>query len=110
MGTLVGPRGAGTLEQATGWSLKPEGLCRDDLCVIVPDDGRDDPVALWQRVGWPVVTSGDDAYLGEGAAMRADALLGTVAPDFTLRDIDGVEHSLSDHRGTKVLIASWAPW
>ena len=54
--TIVGPNGVGTLEQATGWALKPEGLCRDDVCVIVPDDVRGDPVALWNRVGWPVVS------------------------------------------------------
>lgn len=110
MGTLVGPKGAGTLEQATGWSLKPEGLCRDDVCVLVPDDVRDDPAALWDRLGWPVVSSGDDVYLGEAATARADALAGTITPDFTLRDLNGVEHSLSDHRGKKVFLASWAPW
>jgi hypothetical protein len=107
---LVGPRGAGTLEEATGWSLKAEGLCRDDVCVLVPDDVRGDPVALWERLGWPVTSSGGDTYLGESASTRADVLAGTIAPDFTLRDLDGVEHSLSDHLGTKVLIASWAPW
>lgn len=107
---LVGPNGSGTLEQATGWILKPEGLCRDDLCVLVPDDVRGDPVALWNRVGWPVVSSGDDVYLGEGASARADALTGSIAPDFTLQDINGVEHSLSDYRGKKVFISSWAPW
>ena len=110
MATLVGPNGVGSLTEATGWTLKPEGLCRDDVCVLVPDDVRDDPIALWTRLGWPVVSSGDDVYLGEGASTRADALAGTVAPNFTLKDIDGVEHSLSDHRGKKVLISSWAPW
>ena len=107
---LVGPKGTGSLEAATGWTLKPEGLCRDEVCVLVPDDVGGDPVALWERLGWPVVSSGDDVFLGEGASIRADALAGTIAPDFTLRDLDGIEHSLSDHRGSKVLIASWAPW
>ena len=110
MPTLVGPSGSGTLEQATGWTLKPEGLCRDDLCVLVPDDVRGDPVALWNRIGWPVVSSGDDVYLGEGASTRADALAGETAPDFTLRDLAGKEHSLSDQRGKKVFVSSWAPW
>ena len=108
--TLVGPAGTGTLEEATGWTLKPEGLCRDDLCVLVPDNVRGDPVALWRRLEWPVVTSGDDTYLGEAASTRADALAGTIAPDFTLKDINGVEHTLSDYRGKKVFISSWAPW
>ncbi|MEN3272868.1 MAG: hypothetical protein V7636_1629 [Actinomycetota bacterium] len=110
MGVFVGPKGAGSLEEATGWAMKPEGLCRDDICVLVPDDVRGDPVALWDRLGWPAVSSGEDAYLGEAATARADALVGTIAPDFTLRDLNGVEHSLSDHRGKKVFVASWAPW
>ncbi len=28
---------AAALESALGWTLKPEGLCKDDTCVIVPD-------------------------------------------------------------------------
>jgi peroxiredoxin len=32
------------------------------------------------------------------------------APDFTLPDIDGKQHSLSDYRGKKVLLLSWASW
>jgi len=109
-GVLVGPNGAGSLEEATGWELKPEGLCREDVCVLVPDEVRGDPVALWERLGWPVVRAGDDVYLGESAGTRAEALAGAVAPDFTLEDLSGTMHSLSDHRGKKVLIVSWAPW
>ena len=124
MPTLVTPRGAhpvddlklepGVLEQATGWKLEPEGLCRGDVCLLVPDelrgDGRVDAVALWRRLGWPVLESGDATYLGEDASTKADAMAGDVAPDFTLSDLAGMEHSLSDHRGKKVLISSWAPW
>jgi hypothetical protein len=108
--TIVGSHGAGTLEQATGWALKPEGLCRDETCVIVPTDTPSEPAAVWSRLGWPVAQSGADAYLGEPASARADALASTLAPDFTLRDLDGREHSLSDHRGKKVFVVSWAPY
>ena len=33
-----------------------------------------------------------------------------IAPDFTLTDIDGVEFSLSDHRGRVVLLDFFATW
>ena len=107
--TIVGSHGAGTLEEATGWILQPEGLCRDETCVVVPADVRD-PVAAWSRLGWPVVRSGSDVYLGEPASERSEALASTIAPDFTLRDLGGHEHSLSDHRGKKVFLVSWAPY
>jgi peroxiredoxin len=32
------------------------------------------------------------------------------APDFTLPDMDGKMHSLSDFRGKKVLLITWASW
>jgi AhpC/TSA family len=108
--TIVGSQGAGTLEEATGWVLKPEGLCRDETCVNVPPDVQRDPVAVWSRLGWPVARSGPDVYLGEPASTRSEALASTIAPDFTLRDLDGREHSLSDHRGKKVFLVSWAPY
>jgi peroxiredoxin len=35
---------------------------------------------------------------------------GQKAPDFTLTDINGKEHKLSDYRGKAVLIIFWASW
>ena len=32
------------------------------------------------------------------------------APDFTLPDLAGQRHSLSDFRGKKVLLVTWASW
>jgi cytochrome c-type biogenesis protein len=32
------------------------------------------------------------------------------APDFTLPDMNGNTHSLSDFRGKKVLLLTWASW
>ena len=105
--TYVGARGAGTLTEATGWELKPEGLCRDDVCVPVTESSPD---AIWSALGWPVARSGEDLYLGEPVGQRAAITAGSMAPDFTLQDLAGRSHSLSEHRGKKVFLASWAPW
>jgi peroxiredoxin len=32
------------------------------------------------------------------------------APDFTLPDLQGKPHRLSDFRGKKVLLVTWASW
>jgi peroxiredoxin len=35
---------------------------------------------------------------------------GRAAPDFTVRDIEGIQHRLSDYRGRDVLVVFWATW
>jgi len=50
------------------------------------------------------------AYLGISAAERAKSLASLEAPDFTLPDLDGRMHSLSQQRGTKVLLVAYASW
>jgi len=35
---------------------------------------------------------------------------GKEAPDFTLKDLDGKEHRLSDYRGKNVMLVFWATW
>jgi len=108
------------LEAATGWALRPEGLCRGDVCAPIPPgragefrrEGRIDAAALWLHLGKPALHSDDGSVwaLGEGARERAEALLSLTAPDFTLPDPSGRMHSLSEHRGKKVLLVSWASW
>ena len=104
---------AADAERATGWMLKPEGMCRDELCLPMPvQDGRLDVAAFWQRLGRPVVhdAAGDVWVLGAGADQRNDALAGLQAPDFTLPDVNGVLHTLSALRGKKVFLCTWASW
>lgn len=49
-----------------------------------------------------------------GASQRWDAIAkeswGTLAPDFTLTDLDGNSHKLSDYRGKDVVVVFWASW
>jgi hypothetical protein len=112
--------GAQELEAATGWSLKPEGLCRGDICVPVPSGRAADYVsgdalnasAFWRRMNHPVVhnAAGDIWVLGTSAADRTMALQSLEAPDFALPDLAGKTGTLSEHRGKKVLLATWASW
>jgi hypothetical protein len=107
-------------ERATGWSLKPEGFCLGDVCVPVPSRNQSDYVhgdkvnaaAFWRRLGNPIVhdASGQIWALGTGASDRAASLQSLEAPDFALPDLSGVTHRLSEHRGKKVLLATWASW
>ena len=68
--------------------------------------------AFWRRLGNPVLSDdqGETWVLGTGAADRQAALAGTTAPDFTLPDLAGVPHCLSDLRGQKVFLTTWASW
>jgi hypothetical protein len=109
------------LAHAAGWDLKPQGLCRGPLCVPIPaarqaefvrPDGRVNLAALAGQRGQTVVH--DDAravwVFGRGGEARAVTERSLLAPDFTLPDLDGRLHSLSETRGKKVLLASWASW
>jgi hypothetical protein len=106
--------------RATGWALRSEGLCYQDACVPLPPGREADFVegdkvniaAFWRHLGHPVVhdDTGGAWVLGTDARERARALRSLQAPDFTLPDLDGRTHTLSDHRGRKVLLVTWASW
>ena len=105
------------LTHATGWEVKREGLCRGEVCVPVRDSllqpGRPvDLSALAAALRRPLALDLDEsaAYLGTSADDRGAELNSHRAPDFTLPDLDGRPHSLSDHRGRKVLLVFYASW
>ena len=105
---------------ATGWALKTEGFCKDEVCVPVPAskaegliaDGRVNLSEVWQLMGKPAAVSndGDVWSLGEAANDRNKAMLSLEAPDFSLPDFNGKLHSLTDFRRKRVLLITWASW
>jgi len=106
--------------EATGWVLKPEGLCKDDVCVPLPAGREQELVrgsrvnvaAFWRHLGQQVGKSDSGAawVLARSARDRAASLRSLEAPDFSLPDPSGRMHSLSEHRGKKVLLVTWASW
>ena len=114
-GVRVSPE---SLREALGWTLAPEGLCRGEECVPVLD-----PAALADERGIdlagfaalldrPLAVDTDEcaAALGSSAAERSRQLDSLEAPDFTLPDLAGRPHSLSEQRGKKVLLIAYASW
>jgi len=133
------------LTRATGFAVKPQGVCRDELCFPLPktrmheflrpdvDTKREaKPVAKTDAKheakhdsmnGWFNLTAfaalvhqpvAHDAALSMWYfGLRSDQqqrLASLRAPDFTLPDMAGKMHSLSDFRGKKVFLVTWASW
>lgn len=102
------------MQAATGWKLETEGLCRGDACVRVQPtwtkDGKVDLAAFARHMGQPMLEDGNAIAFGESVGTRHDALFSLEAPDFTLPDLDGKLHSLSDFRGKKVFMFSWGSY
>jgi len=107
-------------ERISGFEFRPQGFCHGESCVPVPparqdefvSPGRFNLAALAGLLGQPVVADEEHGAwcFGEAAAERNRTLRSLDAPDFTLPDLDGRMHSLSEHRGKKVLLVSWASW
>jgi hypothetical protein len=110
---------AAELAAVSGWELRPEGICQGDACIPVPPapaaelvrDGRLDLVAFARLRGQPVVHDAAADAWAFGPPRDAGTLAPTAeAPEFRLPDLAGRIHALSDYRGRKVLVLSWASW
>lgn len=115
---------AAELNRLTGWHLKPEGMCRNDLCMPVPSgadanfiskrDGKTflnfTALADLMNKPWAADIAHRVWYFGADAAERGNSLKSLHAPDFELPDLEGKMHRLSDYRGRKVFLLAWASW
>ena len=106
------------LEQATGWSLKSEGLCREQVCVPVRNvealikDNQVDLAEFARLVSQNIVIDVQRKVvaLGEQAQIRSTEMATLEAPDFTLPDIHGRQVSFSDYNRRKRLLLAWSSW
>ena len=104
---------------ATGWDLRPEGLCNGDACVpvrdrpaVAPAAGTVDLATVAPLLDRPVVVDGEAGVVAVGAprSARRQALVDRRAPSFTLPDLDGGEHTLEELRGDATVMVSFASW
>ncbi len=112
------------LDQVSGFVLKPEGACLGELCVPIHGSPHQAVVregsegtfvnlsALARVLNQPTIHDPTHAVWVFGA--RPDArrrVLETLeAPTFTLPDWRGALRSLTEFRGRKVLLVTWASW
>ena len=104
--------------RATGWQLKPEGLCIDEICVPIREanrltDGESIDLVEFARVTKQNIVFDRQrqvAALGERADSRGESMSSLLAPDFELPDIHGRQVSFSDFNRRKRLLLAWSSW
>ena len=114
----------GDLTRATRFVIKPQGICRDELCFPLPKKRAAEFVSKQGATTWfnlsnfarlikqSFVTDqkNDVWYFGVRSTEQNGYLASLEAPNFTLPDLNGKLHSLADFRGKKVLLVTWASW
>ena len=97
------------LAARTGWEIRPEGACKADRCVPLPD-GHLGAETLAQRLGMALVADKEHGLWALGPESGARALLSADMPDLELPDRNGRPFSLRSLRGTRIVMVAWASW
>ena len=112
------------LPRINDFVLKPEGACLAELCIPVRQDRDSEMFVTRADQGWFNVTElarrlqqafvVDEEHsvwsFGNIPVTRNAFLQSAMAPDFALPNRDGKLVRLSDFRGKKVLVITWASW
>jgi hypothetical protein len=104
------------LPRINDFELKPQGACRADVCIPISKDMTHGEyfnlTAFARKVGESVVADSETKVwsFGEIPALRGGFLGSRIAPDFAVPDRKGRVIHLSDFRGKKVLVVTWASW
>jgi hypothetical protein len=96
------------LERRTGWTIRPEGACRGEVCVPLPSPF--DLTDLARRLGMALVHDEAHRLWALGPESGTPALRSAELPDIVLPDRDGRDFALRSLRGTKVFMIAWASW
>ena len=112
------------LEGSTGFELKSEGACLGDLCIPIRQDEDNELLKTQGGKRWvnvsllatksnqPFLVDKEDGVWSFGTvpSTRASTLESAIAPDFAIADRNDKTIRLSDYRGKKVLLVTWASW
>jgi hypothetical protein len=104
------------LPRVNGFTLKPQGACRADLCMPIPKEmvrgEYFNLTAFASKAGQVVVADAEQRVwsFGEMRALGGGLSNSRTAPDFTVPDRLGRPVHLAGFRGRKALIVTWASW
>jgi len=105
---------AGELPRINQFEVKPQGACRADICIPLSKDLKSGEwfnlTGFARRVRQAYVSDSGVWSFGEIPAVRGDFYESRMAPDFAVPDRKGRVVRLSDFRGKKVLVVTWASW
>ena len=104
------------LPRINGFEIKPQGACRADICIPIPRAMlRGDLfnlTAFAARVGQKFIADPSARVwsFGEIPVVQGAYVESRIAPDVTVPDRKGKPVRLSQFRGKKVLLVTWASW
>jgi hypothetical protein len=107
---------ADEFERITGWEIKPEGACQDEVCVPLPPlepdaDGRIDVTVVAERLGMPIARDESHGLWALGPRSGDRRVLESARmPDLVLPDFEGNPFDVASLRGRKVVLIAWASW
>ena len=103
-------------EAATGWEIKPEGACQNEVCVPLPplerdSVGRIDVSVVAERLGMPIAHDETHGVWALGPRSGDRKVLDSVRrPELVLPTFDDGAFDVASLRGKKVVLVAWASW
>jgi hypothetical protein len=105
---------AADLPRINQFELKPQGACRADMCIPIPKTLKSGEwfnlTGFSRKLGQTYVADAGVWSFGEIPVLRGSFYQSRIAPDFAVPDRKGRIVHLSDFRGKKVLVHTWASW
>ena len=102
------------LPRINEFEVKPQGACRADVCIPISKDltksGWFNLTGFARKIHEAFVADSGVWSFGEIPVLQSGFFNSRIAPDFTAPDRTGRPVHLSDFRGKKVLIVTWASW
>ena len=102
------------LPRINEFEVKPQGACRADVCIPLSKTLKNGEwfnlTGFAKKIGETVVSDQNVYSFGEIPVLTGSYLSSRLAPDFAVPDRRGRVVHLSDFRGKKALVVTWASW
>jgi hypothetical protein len=104
------------LPRINEFEVKPQGACRNDVCIPIPKTMLQGEffnlTAFANKLGEKYVSDSTSRAwsFGEIPVLTGSYTSSRMAPDFAVADRKGRVVHLSDFKGKKALVVTWASW